>query len=186
MTTTKTIVSGVAGRYATALFELAKQGKTLDAVESDLATIAGLIKDNDDFRAVIVSPLISKDEQQKAVLAILDKLGVQHVTRNFAGVVVANGRLSLLPEIIGAYGRLMAAERGEVTAEVASAQKLTAKQLESVSAMLAKYAGRDVKVQPEVDESLLGGLVVRMGSTMIDNSLKSKLDQLKLAMKEVG
>ena len=186
MTTTKTIVSGVAGRYATAVFDLARDGKLLDKVESDFAAIQSLIDDSADFRSLIVSPLVSREDQSRAALAILDKLGVQSVTRKFIGVVAANGRLNHLPAMIAAYNRLLAAERGEMTADVAAPYALTQAQLDAVSKVLAKYAGRNVNIEASVDESLLGGLVVKMGSKMIDTSLKTKLENLQLAMKEVG
>jgi F-type H+-transporting ATPase subunit delta len=186
VTTGKTIVSGVAGRYATAVFELAREEKRLDKVEADLAAIQSVMDESEDFRRLVASPLISREEQGKAVAAVLDRLKVQTVTRNFAGVVVKNGRLDVLPKIITAYNQLLAGERGEVTASVTAPRKLTEKQVKLVSDALAKHAGRAVKIDANVDESLLGGLVVRLGSTMIDTSLKSKLEHLQLAMKEVG
>lgn len=186
MTTAKTIVSGVAGRYATAIFDLAKDAKLLDKVEADLASIASLIEVSDDFRTVIQSPLISRTAQSKAVLAILDKTGVEKLTRNFVGIVGGNGRLNVLPKMIDGFNQLLADERGEVTAQVSAARVLSDAQMQSVSKMLAKYAGRDVKIEAQVDETLLGGLVVKLGSKMIDTSLKSKLEHLQLAMKEVG
>jgi F-type H+-transporting ATPase subunit delta len=176
----------VAGRYATAVFELAREEKRLDKVEADLAAIQAVMDESADFRRLVASPLISREVQGRAVAAVLDRLKVETVTRNFAGVVVKNGRLDVLPKIIAAYTRLLAEERGEVTASVTSPRKLTAAQLKAVSQTLTRHAGRDVKIEPQVDESLLGGLVVRLGSTMIDTSLKSKLEHLQLAMKEVG
>ena len=186
MTTTQTIVSGVAGRYATALFELAQEQDVLASVEKDLESIAGLMAENADFRAVTRSPVIDKNEQRAAVLAVLDKMGVHHVTRNFVGVVIRNGRLRQLDDMIRAFRALTAEARGEMTAEVAAPQALTDAQMKAVSEVLARHAGREVKIEPRIDESLLGGLVVKLGSKMIDNSLKTKLDNLKLAMKEVG
>jgi len=186
VTTGKTIVSGVAGRYATAVFELAREEKTLDKVEKDLAAIQALMDESADFRTLVQSPLISREDQEKAMMGILDRMNVQKTTRNFVGVVVRNGRLDTLPRMIAAYNQLLADERGEVTASVTSPRKLTQAQLKSVSDTLAQYAGRDVKIEPHVDESLLGGLVVKLGSKMIDTSLKSKLEHLQLAMKEVG
>lgn len=186
MTTTQTIVSGVAGRYATALFDLAKERDALDTVESDLSGLARLIAENPEFRGVIQSPVLDKAEQRAALFAVLDKMESHHITRNFVGVVMKNGRLRQLNSMIGAFRALLAEHRGEVTAEVAAPQELSEAQMQSVSEMLARYAGREVHIEPRVDESLLGGLVVKMGSKMIDNSLRTKLDNLKLAMKEVG
>lgn len=186
MTTGKTIVSGVAGRYATAVFELAREEKCLDKVEADLAAIQSVMDESEDFRRLVASPLISREAQGKAVAAVLDRLKVETVTRNFAGVVVRNGRLDVLPRIIAAFNQLLADERGEVTASVTAPRKLTAAQLKAVSETLSRHAGRAVKIDAHVDESLLGGLVVKLGSKMIDTSLKSKLEHLQLAMKEVG
>lgn len=186
MTTATTTVSGVPGRYATAIFDLAKDGKLLDKVEADLSAIQSLVEESADFRLLIQSPLVSREEQAKAVLAILDKLGVQPVTHNFVGVVVKNGRLNLLVEMIAAFNHLLADERGEVTAEVTSPAKLTKAQLDAVSKVLTKHAGQSVRIEAFEDESLLGGLVVKLGSKMIDTSLKTKLENLQLAMKEVG
>lgn len=185
-TTGRTIVSGVEGRYATALFDLAKEQGRLDRIEADLATLKALLAESADFRALIANPLFSREAQGKAVAALLAAIESDGLTKNFLGVLAGNGRLAILPRVVDAFSRLLADERGEVMAQVTSARALTKAQMKAVSDMLASYAGREVKIEPQVDESLLGGLVVRLGSRMIDTSLKSKLNHLQLAMKEVG
>jgi F-type H+-transporting ATPase subunit delta len=181
-----TIVSGIAGRYATALFELASDAKQVDAVATDLATINASLEESADFARLLRSPLVSRDDQERAVLAVLEKLGVSDLVRRFVGTVAQNRRLFALTGMIDAFGRLLSAERGEVTAKVVSAKKLTQKQMDALTKELKSSIGSDVTIESEVDENLIGGLVVKVGSRMVDSSIRTKLQNLKFAMKGVG
>lgn len=174
--------SGLAGRYATALYELADNEKQLDAVAGDLDAIATLLDESADLNRLVRSPVISRDDQVKAMDAVLEKAGAQELTRRFLGVVAENRRLFALADMIKQFNAILAARRGEVTAEVVSAQKLTAAQTKALESELKKAVGAKVAVDAKVDENLLGGLVVRVGSRMLDSSLRTKLDQLRLAM----
>jgi F-type H+-transporting ATPase subunit delta len=176
-------MTGLAGRYATALYELAEEAKSLDQVAGDLATLKKAIVENADLQRLIASPLVPRDQQAKAVLAIVEKMGVSDLTRRFVGTVARNRRLFRLPAIIDAYSALLAEHRGEVTATVTSAKPLSAPQAESVNAALRAAVGRKVAVSVHVDPALLGGLKVKVGSRLIDASLASKLQRLQLAMK---
>jgi len=178
--------AGLAGRYATALFELAEYDKKLDDVASDLQQLGAMIDDSEDFARLIKSPVVSRDDQVKAMDAIADAAAFSDLTKNFVGVVAENRRLFALPSMIKAYQAQLAASRGEATAEVVSAAALTADQLKAVEDALKKAIGTKVQVEQRVDESLLGGLVVKVGSRMIDSSLKTKLQKMRLAMKGVG
>jgi|10_taG_2_1085330.scaffolds.fasta_scaffold47604_2 F-type H+-transporting ATPase subunit delta len=179
-------VSGIAGRYATALFDLAVSAKELDAVASDLATINSMMEENKDLARLVKSPIISRADQARAMGAVLEKLGVGDLVRRFVGTVAQNRRLFALAGMIGAYNQLLAAERGEVVARVSSAKKLSESQLNAVSAALKSAIGSDVSLESDVDESLIGGLVIKVGSRMVDNSIRTKLQNLKFAMKGVG
>ena len=176
-------MTGLAGRYATALYELADEQKALDQVAGDLANLKTAIAENADLQRLIASPLVPRDQQAKAVLAIVEKMGVSDLTRRFVGTVARNRRLFRLPAIIDAYTALLAEHRGEVTATVTSAKPLSAPQAESVNAALRAAVGRKVAVLLHVDPALLGGLKVKVGSRLIDASLASKLQRLQLAMK---
>ena len=178
--------AGLAGRYAMALFELAEHDKKLDDVFSDLQQLGTMIDDSEDFARLIKSPVVSRDDQIKAVDAIADAAGFNDLTKNFVGVVADNRRLFALPSMIKAYQAQLALSRGEATAEVVSAKALTAAQLKAVEGALKKAIGTKVQVEQRVDESLLGGLVVKVGSRMVDSSLKTKLQKMRLAMKAVS
>lgn len=178
--------TGLSGRYATALFELADDEKQLDAVAGDLAAIGAMIEDSDDLRRLIRSPVISRDDQHAAMDAILAAAEVGQLTRNFIGVVTRNRRLFALPGMIKGFQALLAAARGEATAEVTTAQPLTDAQLGALENSIKQAMGTKVAIDAKVDASLLGGLVVKVGSRMVDTSLKTKLSQLRLAMKGVG
>ena len=178
--------TGLSGRYATALFELADEEKALDDVASDLASVGVMIEESDDLQRLIRSPIISRDDQLGAMDAVLDAAGVGQLTRNFIGVVTRNRRLFALPGMIKDYQALLAASRGEATAEVTSAQQLSDAQISAVEDSIKQAMGTKVAIDAKVDESLLGGLVVKVGSRMVDTSLKTKLSQLRLAMKGVG
>lgn len=180
------MTSGIAGRYATALFDLANEQKALDDVKGDLATIQGLLDESSDLESVVRSPVLSRDEQGKAMAAVLDAAGVGQTVKNFIGVVAHNRRLFALRGMIRAYNELLAHHRGEIAAEVTSAQPLTDEQRDKLAAQLKQAMGRDVNIETSVDEGLIGGMIVRVGSRMVDFSLATKLASLRLSMKGVG
>lgn len=185
MTAQSGIVSGIAGRYATALFELAQEKGQLDDVEKDCGTLQGMIDESEDFGRLLRSPVFSAEDQQKALAAVLEQAGVSALTRQFAGVLVANRRLFALTDALTAFRHLLAEHRGEVVASVTSAYALSEQQLAAIKAELAAAMKTDVAVETSVDEDILGGLVVRVGSRMVDSSLKTKLNNLKYAMRGV-
>jgi F-type H+-transporting ATPase subunit delta len=180
------LISGVAARYAGSLFELAAASNTIGKVEEDLATFEAMLKGSADLRRLVESPVFSADDQLRAISAIADQARISGITGNFLRVVAKNRRLFALPGMIRAFRQIAAERRGEVAAEVTSAHTLTPTQEDELRATLKGVAGKDVTFTVTVDPSLLGGLVVRMGSRQIDTSLKTKLDTLKLALKEVG
>ncbi|MBG52377.1 MAG: F0F1 ATP synthase subunit delta [Rhodobiaceae bacterium] len=186
MSSDKPLAAGVAGRYATALFELAEQAGALEPVAADLESLTALIAQSDDLRRLVKSPVFTAEEQARAMDALLVKAGAQKLTQNFVGVVVRNRRLFALSDIARAYGQLLAKSRGEMTAEVTSAHVLVDAQIDELKQALKAAMGRDVKIQTNVDKELLGGLVVKVGSRMVDSSLRTKLNNLKFAMKEAG
>jgi F-type H+-transporting ATPase subunit delta len=171
------------GRYALALFELARDSKTIDAVEASLSAVQAAIRDSDDFRLLIASPMVSRGNAVKAVLATADQIGVDPTTKNFLGVIAGNRRLGALPQIVRAFRQLASRHRGEASAEVTSAHPLTDDQVVELRQQLRQRAGRDVNVDLAVDPELLGGLVVRIGSQMIDSSIRTRLNALASAMK---
>lgn len=178
--------TGLAGRYATALFELADADNALEAVSGDLETLGAMIDESDDLTRLIRSPVISREDQSRAMDAVLEAAGIGELTQKFIGVVAANRRLFALPSMIKGFAKLLADRRGETTAEVVSASELSDSQLDAVKQSLKKAMGVDVAIDARVDEEILGGLVVRVGSRMVDSSLKTKLDQLRFAMKGIG
>lgn len=180
------ITAGIAGRYATALFDLAEEQKALDDVQRDLQTITSLLDESAELEAVVRSPVISRQDQAKAMTAVLDAAGVGQTVKNFVGVVAQNRRLFALRGMIRAYNELLAQHRGEVSASVTSAQPLTDEQQSKLADALKQAVGRDVNIETSVDEGLLGGMVVRVGSRMVDYSLATKLNSLRLSMKGVG
>lgn len=176
----------MAGRYATALFELAEGADSLEPTASDLASVSALINESDDLARLVTSPVFGVDEQARAFAAILDKAGIKGLVANFIGLVIANRRLFALPDMIVGFRSLLAVKRGEMTADVTSAHALNDTQIQSLKASLKTATGSDVQINANVDATLLGGLVVKVGSRMIDSSLKTKLNSLKLAMKEAS
>jgi F-type H+-transporting ATPase subunit delta len=180
------IVSGLAGRYATALFDLARERNALDDVAADLDRIAAMIDESEDLARFIRSPLRSRQEQQRAMAAVLSKAGIGEAVRNFVSVAAANRRLAMLPHMIHRYRELLARHRGELEAEVTSARPLTDSQMGALRRRLAGSVGREVRLVSRVDPGVLGGLVVRVGSRMIDSSLRTKLNRLRSALKEVA
>ena len=183
MASEATGVSGLAERYAKALFELADDRKALDEVAGDLQALRRVMEESGDFRRLIRSPVLSRAEQGKAVAAVADRAGFSALTRNFLGVTARNRRLFVLPGVIAAYLKELADRRGEVTAEVTAARPLTPAQTEAVSSQLRKAVGGKVSIDLRIDPSLIGGLIVKVGSRMVDASLKGKLARLQLAMK---
>lgn len=186
MSETASISSGIAGRYATALFELAREAGELAALETDINALAAALEASADFRALTVSPIYSREDQGRAIAAIADKMGLAAITAGTLGLMAQNRRLFVLPALIDAINALIAAEKGEVSAEVVSARKLTKAQETKLAAALKQAVGKDVNISTAVDDSLIGGLVVKLGSKMIDTSIKAKLSNLQNAMKEVG
>ncbi|CAD7042556.1 F0F1 ATP synthase subunit delta [Pseudorhizobium endolithicum] len=186
MADTSQLISGVAERYASSLFELALEAGSVEAVGADLDRFQGLIDESADLKRLIESPVFSADEQQRAVSAVAAKAGIAGMVGNFLKVVAANRRLFALPGMIRAFRQIAAAHRGEVTAEVTSAHALTPAQEQELKSALKGVTGKDVVVAVKVDPSLLGGLIVKVGSRQIDTSLRTKLSTLKLALKEVG
>ncbi len=178
--------TGVAARYANALFELALETGSLDAVEADLGRFSGLLNDSEDLRRLVTSPVFSADDQFRAIGAVLDRADIVGLVGNVIRIAAQNRRLSAMPGIAVAFGDLLARHRGEVTAEVTSAEPLTDARVADLKGALKDSLGKDVTLAARVDPSLIGGLTLKVGSRMIDGSLRSKLNSLKLAMKEVG
>ncbi len=178
-------VSGLADRYGAALFDLADEQKALDAVAGDLQQLRAMLRESGDLRRLIRSPVLSREAQAKAVAAVARQAQLSPLTGNFLGLLAQNRRLFALPEMVESYLNRLAERRGEVTAQVRTAQELTPQQRDAVNEQLRKAIGRKVAVDIEVDPSLLGGLVVKVGSRMVDASLKSQLHRLQLAMKGV-
>lgn len=177
------IQASLAGRYATALFELARDERQLEAVGASLATLKQTLRDSEDFRALTSSPVISRDQATGAVAATAEAMRLDPITANFLGVLAQNRRLSQLGNVIRAFNMLAADHRGETTAEVISAHPLTDDQVQALRANLKNRLGRDVAVDLNVDPAILGGLVVKVGSQMIDGSIRTKLNSLAHAMK---
>ncbi len=180
------ISTGIASRYATAVFELAREAKGLSALEADIAALDVALKESSDFRGLIVSPIHSRDEQGQALAAIAQKMGLSDILKNTLNLMASKRRLFVLPALISELARLLAEEKGEVTAEVTAASKLSDAQQKKLAKTLTARVGKDVKINMSVDESLIGGLVVKVGSQMIDTSIRSKLAALQNTMKEVG
>ena len=180
-------LAGFSSRYATALFQLADEHGVVDAVAKDLTSVKAMIAESDDLTRVVQSPAISRADQNKAMTAVLEKAGAHTLVVKFIGVVASNGRLFALPQIIDLFLADLAARRGEVSAEVVSAVPLDAKLEQEVKKAVASVAGSDkISLSMRVDDSLIGGLIVRIGSRMIDTSIKTKLNRLEMTMKGVG
>lgn len=180
------IVSGVAGRYANALFDLARESKAVPAVAGDLDAFGELLNGCADLVRLVRSPVFSADEQTRALDAILAKAEIGGLTANFLRLVARNRRLFVVADMIRGFRALVAADKGEITAEVTSAHKLTAAQAKSLQTALKSVTGKTVALSETVDASIIGGLVVKVGSRMIDTSIRTKLNSLKSRMKEVG
>jgi F-type H+-transporting ATPase subunit delta len=179
-------VSGVSGRYATALFELARDSKSVDAVKADLDRFEAMLADSADLTRLVRSPVFSAEEQSKALAAVFDKAGILGISANFLKVLTANRRLFAVNDVIRAFRALVAKFKGEAIAEVTVAEKLNDKNLDALKAALKSVTGKDVTLNVKVDPSIIGGLVVKLGSRMVDSSLRTKLNSIKHAMKEAG
>ena len=179
-------VSGVSGRYATALFELARDEKSIDAVKADLEKCEAMLADSADLKRLVRSPVFSAGEQSRALAAVLDKAGISGVAAKFLKVLTANRRLFAVADVIRAFRALVARFKGEATADVTVAEKLSDKNLDALKTALKSVTGKDVALNVNVDPSIIGGLVVKLGSRMVDSSLRTKLNSIKHAMKEAG
>ncbi len=175
----------MAGRYANALFELALEEKAVDAVKSDLDQFDALITANPDLNRLVRSPVYGADEQFKALSAILDKVGIGGLTANFLRVITTNRRLFAVRDMTRAFRALVAKHRGEVSAEVTVAETLNGENLEALKGALKSVTGgKDIDLDLKIDPAIIGGLIVKIGSRMVDSSLRTKLNAIKLAMKE--
>lgn len=179
-------VSGITARYASALFDLALSENKLGPVEKDLSRFDDLLKGSDDLKRFVQSPVFSAEDQFNAVDGLLSKAGITGLVGNFVRVIAKNRRLFAMPGMLSAFRRLVAEHKGETTAEVTVAKALTAAQIKDLKAALKSVVGKDVAIDEAVDPSLLGGMIVKVGSRQIDTSLRTKLSSLKLALKEVG
>jgi F-type H+-transporting ATPase subunit delta len=180
------IVSGMAGRYATALFDLALGEKAIDAVRADLDRFEALIAENPDLLRLVRSPVFSAEEQVKALAAVLERAGIGSLAANFLLVVASNRRLFSVRPMIKDFRALVARHKGEVTADVTLAEAPNDRQLAAIKDTLGAITRRDVQVELKVDPSIIGGLIVKLGSRMVDSSLRTKLNSIKHAMKEVS
>ena len=179
-------VSGVAGRYATALFELARDEKSVDAVKADLDRFSALLDESADLKRLVRSPVFSAEAQLKALSAVLDQTGITGTAAKFLKVLTANRRLFAVAEVIRAFNSLVAQFKGEATADVTVAERLNDKNLDALKTALKSVTGKDVALNVKIDPSIIGGLVVKLGSRMVDSSLRTKLNSIKHAMKEAG
>jgi F-type H+-transporting ATPase subunit delta len=176
----------VSGRYATALFELARDDKNVDAVKADLDKFDALLNESADLKRLVRSPVFTADEQGKALAAVLSKAGIGGTTAKFLQVLTANRRLFAIADVIRAFRALVAKFKGEATADVTVAEQLNDKNLDALKSALKSVTGKDVALNVTVDPSIIGGLVVKLGSRMVDSSLRTKLNSIKNAMKEAG
>jgi F-type H+-transporting ATPase subunit delta len=179
-------ISGVSGRYATALFELARDEKSIDAVKADLDKFDAMLSESSDLTRLVRSPVFAADAQLKALSAVLDKAGIAGIAANFLKVLTNNRRLFAVADVIRAFRALVAKFRGEASAEVTVAEPLSDRNLDALKTALKQVSGKDVTLNVKVDPSIIGGLVVKLGSRMVDSSLRTKLNSIKHAMKEAG
>lgn len=179
-------VSGVAGRYATALFELARDEKSVDAVKADLDRFDAMLAESPDLARLVRSPVFAADTQAKALAAVLEKAQIGGVAANFLKVLVANRRLFAVQDVIKGFRVLVARFKGEATADVTVAESLSDKNLEALKSALKSVTGKDVDLNVKIDPAIIGGLIVKLGSRMVDSSLRTKLNSIKHAMKEAG
>ena len=176
----------MAGRYATALFELALEANAIDAVKSDLDRFDALVGDSADLARLVRSPVFTAEEQVRALRALLNRTGLSGLSAQFLLTVASNRRLFAVRDMIRAYGLLAARHKGEVSAQVTLAQAPRAEHLAAIKEALGAVTKKDVQVDVKVDPSIIGGLVVKLGSRMVDTSLRTRLNMIKHAMKEVS
>jgi F-type H+-transporting ATPase subunit delta len=179
-------VSGVAERYASALFDLARDESAIDRIEGDLQSVLAMLDASPDLRRMVESPVFSAEDQEKAIGAVADRAGIKGLSGNFLRLVARKRRLFALPGMIRVFRALAAKNRGEITAEVISAHPLSKEQTEALRAALKAKVGKDVTLNVRTNPALLGGLVVKVGSRMIDSSLRTRLMNVKTQLKEVG
>jgi len=179
-------VSGVAGRYATALFELARDERSVDTVKADLDRFDAMVAQSTDLARLVRSPVFSAEEQLKALSAILDAAGLSGTAAKFLKVLTVNRRLFSVRDVIKTFGLLVANFKGEATADVTVAEPLSDKNLDALKAALKSVTGQDVSLNVKIDPAIIGGLIVNVGSRMVDSSLRTKLNSIKNAMKEAG
>jgi F-type H+-transporting ATPase subunit delta len=179
-------VSGVSGRYATALFELARDQRSIDAVEADLDRFEAMLTESADLKRLVSSPVFSAEAQSRALSAVLDQAGISGTAANFLKVLTANRRLFAVGDVIRAFRALVASFKGETTADVTVAEQLSERNLDVLKSALKSVTGKTVALNVNVDPSIIGGLVVKVGSRMVDSSLRTKLNSIKHAMKEAG
>jgi F-type H+-transporting ATPase subunit delta len=183
VTAKASVALGLSGRYATALFDLAVEAKALDAVAASLATLKDALAQSADLKTLMTSPMVTRGAAAVGVAGVATSLKLDSLTSNFLGVLAKNRRLAALPAIIRDFSALAAARRGEISAQVTAAHKLSAAQQKALAAKLKAGLGRDVALDITVDPAILGGLIVRVGSRMIDSSLKTRLGALGQALK---
>ena len=181
-----TLVAGMAGRYATALFELAREENKLEETERGLVGLSASLDESEDLRRLVRSPIFSAAEQSKALAGIAKQAGLPALAANFLQLLVKNRRLFALRDIIAGFRKLSADQRGELTADVTSAVALSGPQADELKATLKAKTGKNITLIEKVDPAILGGLVVKVGSRMVDSSIRTKLYNLKYAMKEIG
>ena len=179
----ETMTASVAGRYASALYDLAHEQNAVAAVEADLVKLQAMLDSSEDLRGLISSPIVAAADQARALAAILEKGGISGVPASFIALVAKNRRLFVLPEMMKNFRSIAARARGEVTAQVTSAHPMNETQIEALKDTLRASAGRNVTLATKVDPSLIGGLIVQIGSRMIDSSIKTKLANLSIALK---
>jgi len=180
----ETLVSGMAGRYATALFELAREANAVDTVKADLDRFDALVAESPDLNRLVRSPVFSADEQLHALSAVLERAGIGGLAAQFLKLVTSNRRLFAVRDMVRGYRELVAALKGEATAEVTVAEPLKDDHVAALKSALKAVSGKDVDLKVKVDPAIIGGLVVKLGSRMVDSSLRTKLNSIKHAMKE--
>jgi F-type H+-transporting ATPase subunit delta len=183
--TNEPIVSGMAGRYATALYDLALEQRALDAVKSDLDRFEALVEGSEDLKRLVRSPVFTAEEQKNALAAILEKAGIGGLAANFLALVAQKRRLFAVHEMVRAFRALVARHKDETRAEITVAEPLSENHLNALKEALKSTTKKEVTLDIRVDPAILGGLIVKLGSRMVDASLKTKLNSIKLAMKEV-
>ena len=183
---TASISTGIAQRYASAVYDLAKDGKKVKGIEADLDALSDALNDSEDFRNLIHSPVYTRDQQGAAISAIAKKMKLSPIMTNTLSLMATKRRLFVLPQLVKRLRAQIAEDKGEVTVEVTSAKALTKTQSDKLAKSLTANTGKAVTLQSTVDESLIGGLIVKVGSKMIDTSIRSKLNSLQNVMKEVG